>query len=282
MDLADLLGLSTAWTPLAQGGGLLPQPSPSAGPVSQPTSAAPDQTSGALIPQPRPAGTGYQFNLPTTQQQMGTQQQSAQPMYHGLKGFLGMLGDALLVAHGVAPMYRQQQQQMQANSALQGFLTNPDQAVAALMRIPGQEANAIDLYKAVHPSTENPEVVKDLIAAGIDPKSAQGKQIILDNIGGKNTDTSYVKDLQAAGIDPKSPEGIRLLYAHNSPAGYLLTPPGSAGAPAQSLPVVNTTDDYNKLPAGTRYRNSAGQVGVKGGATAPQGGQASPAPGGFR
>ncbi len=233
------------------------------------------------MPQARPAGTGYQFNLPTTQQQMGTPQQSQSP-YHGLSGFLDRIGDALLIAHGVAPIHMQRFQQQQANTALSGFLTNPDQAVAALMRIPGQEANAIDLYKAIHPSTENPELIKELIAAGIDPKSTQGQQIILDNIGGKNTDTSYVKDLQAAGIDPKSPEGIRLLYAHNSPAGYLLTPPNAGGATAQSLPVVNTTDDYNKLPAGTRYRNSAGQVGVKGGAAAPQGGQTQPASGGFR
>jgi hypothetical protein len=49
-------------------------------------------------------------------------------------------------------------ERMQQQQALQGFLTNPDQAIAQLMQV--DAPSAISLYKAVHPASETPDTAK--------------------------------------------------------------------------------------------------------------------------
>jgi hypothetical protein len=112
-----------------------------------------------------PQGNGSPFSVqtPTALPNYGAQAQqsvndaqplaASQPHTSKLRNFLGALGDALLVGGGGQPLYQQRQLQQQQTAALQGFLTNPDSAISALMQVPGQVGNAIDLYKAVHPAS---------------------------------------------------------------------------------------------------------------------------------
>jgi hypothetical protein len=79
------------------------------------TGAAP-QANALGFPMPAP-GTGAQFNLPVTQQQMGVQPQQGPSKF---RNFLGALGDALMVGHGGQPLYHQRMQQQQTQGALQG------------------------------------------------------------------------------------------------------------------------------------------------------------------
>ena len=131
MALADLLGLSGAI-------------------------AAPDLTTPAPVNLGQVPAQTVPVNITMPQANLAPPQQGPSK----LRNFLGAIGDALLVAHGQQPLYRQRMEQQRQQQALQGFLTNPDQAIAQLMQIPGQAANAIDLYKAVHPASETPLEIK--------------------------------------------------------------------------------------------------------------------------
>lgn len=178
---------------------------------------------------------------------------------------LGAIGDALLTANGHDPVYRPAQQQRRMGAALSNYLGNTDQALADIM---AQDLGAgVALYKMKHPEAQNePEVVRELRAAGIDPASEQGREILIRRLNGKGqADPNFVRELEALGIDPHSAEAKELYYGRNSPAGYLLKPPSLGG---DSTPTVNSQEEYDALPPGTRYRDSQGNSGVKGGATA--------------
>jgi hypothetical protein len=75
------------------------------------------------------------------------------------RNFLGALGDALMVGGGGQPLYRQRMEEQRQQSALQGFLTNPDQAIAQLMQV--DAPTGIALYRAVHPPSETPIGIKE-------------------------------------------------------------------------------------------------------------------------
>lgn len=90
------------------------------------------------------------------------QQQAAPPAYHaphGIKAFLGALGDALLAGSGGKPVYRDYVDEQRQNSALSGFLTDPDQAIQQLMQV--DPKLGIALYSQVHPKSEVPQGVRE-------------------------------------------------------------------------------------------------------------------------
>lgn len=58
---------------------------------------------------------------------------------------LGAIADGYLVSKGMKPMFSQQRDARSIQEALQGFSQNPQQAINRLMRIPGQENNALGL-----------------------------------------------------------------------------------------------------------------------------------------
>lgn len=95
-------------------------------------------------------------------QQQAPQQAPQAPQFqrpHGIRNLLGIIGDALLVSHGQAPAYQNKLNEMQQNTALQGFLTNPDEAVQRLMQVDPRAG--IALYSQIHPKSEVPQGVKE-------------------------------------------------------------------------------------------------------------------------
>jgi hypothetical protein len=92
-------------------------------------------------------------------QSVAAAQQAAASRPHGLGNILGRIGDALLQANGIAPIHQAQVDRDQTQTALQGFLDNPDAAIAALMRV--NAPAGINLYRAIHPPSEIPEGVKE-------------------------------------------------------------------------------------------------------------------------
>lgn len=146
---------------------------------------------------PRPAYGGYQYDLPPQQAAHQAPPQAAMPGYRppsGIHRFLDSIGDALLVANGGPPIHRQHMQEAQAQSALQGFLTDPDQAIAQLMQV--DAPTGIALWKSMHPGSERTELQKDYeYLKGVDPKAAdeflhnktQGAPLIANNGDGTFT-----------------------------------------------------------------------------------------------
>jgi hypothetical protein len=110
------------------------------------------QTNGLGITVARPSYAAGFVNTPSAPPQMPQQGPSK------FRNFLGALGDALSVANGGEPYYRQRAQEQQVRGALQGFLTNPDEAISALLKV--DPASAIALFKAVHPPSEVPDTAK--------------------------------------------------------------------------------------------------------------------------
>jgi hypothetical protein len=195
------------------------------------------------------------------------QQQSPQRR-GGLGNILGRIGDALLVANGGEPAYANKLRAREMGGAVANYLGNTDAILASIFQQDPQAGLA--LYKMKHPeAAQAPDIIREMTAAGIDPASDEGKAIIRGHLTKDGAaEPNFVRELQALGIDPHSPQALELYYGRNSPAGYLLKPPSVGATPAQSVPVVNTEEEYNALPAGTRYRDSQGNIGIKGGATA--------------
>lgn len=162
-------------------------------------------------------------NLPSVTPQQPQQQHKGL----GFRNVLGIIGDSILQGHGRQPIYGPLHEKRQLQGALQNFLTDPDGAIQALMQV--DAPTAISLYKMVHPTKAEPDIIAELKAAGIDPTSDEGKSILKEHLNRSGASSSFIQDLGAAGIDPHSPEGQRLLYAHMSPPGYLLNPSSSSG-----------------------------------------------------
>lgn len=189
---------------------------------------------------------------------------------------LGAIGDALLIGTGNQPIYRGRLREHRVNEALQNYLSDPDAAIAELMKFDApagiglhQQREAAELARRKAEQKEVPAFVAELREFGIDPQSPEGRQYLERKYMKEGaTDPTFVRELAALGIDPRSEEALRLYYARNSPAGYLIEPEGRReGGPAQELPVVGSQEQYDALPPGTRYRDSQGNVGMKGGAT---------------
>jgi hypothetical protein len=158
------------------------------------------------FPMPAP-GTGAQFNLPVTQQQMGVQPQQGPSKF---RNFLGALGDALMVGHGGQPLYHQRMQQQQTQGALQGFLQDPDAAIAALMQVDAPKA--VELYTQLHQRAAPTELQRDYeYLKGVDPSLAEqfihnkteGAPLIANN--GDGTLTIIPRNMVGASPAPPSP-----------------------------------------------------------------------------
>lgn len=150
----------------------------------------------------------------------------------GIGNFLGRLGDALLIANGVEPMYEPRQRQKRMGEALsQMFGDNP--MLAQIMR--DDPETGLEIVKMMKPGKE-PEEITLMRMVGIDPASAEGRAIISRKLSGATggSDPTFVRELEALGIDPHSPEALELYYGRNSPAGYLLKPKARPTAPAAS------------------------------------------------
>lgn len=189
-----------------------------------------------------PSSVDFSSALSTSPQAAPQQQAAPQPVQqpHGLKNILGMIGDALLVSHGLQPMYRQRLEQQQVANVMGGFLQNPDQAIAGLMSIPGMAGDAVKLYKDVHPASEVPLEVKLYnYRNSLTPE----QQIAFDKVN--------------AMVHPG------LVSPMTLNPGDTLTMPG------QALPRVTDRKSYDALPPGAKYIAPDGSIRPKpGGATA--------------
>lgn len=162
MALSDLLGLgSTLGAPLTPDQlAALPYVNvPQQPPQAQPQPQAPPQ----VQPQARPPGSPSKF-----------------------RNFLGALGDALLVAHGEQPLYQQRVKDQETQSALRNYLTDPNGAIAALMKVdPGTGINLLAANAKAKQEADlaKPDAVRELIAANIDPSSPEGQAALQAHLG---------------------------------------------------------------------------------------------------
>lgn len=214
-------------------------------------------------------GTGYQFDLPAAAMPQ------TQPMHQPSKfrNFLGAIGDALLVSHGMQPMYRQAQQERQLNSALQGFLTNPDAAIASVMQI--DPMTGIKLYQMQHPKAETPAIVGELQAAGIDPTSEEGRAIIKNHLSSSGGAPSSVEEYNFAKANGFSGSYMDFLnqrggplIANNGDGTFTIVPRNmvGGGAPAPTPGEVTATNP--KTGEKVRYNPQTHSWEPMGGATA--------------
>jgi hypothetical protein len=139
-----------------------------------------------------------------------------------LRNFLGALGDALMVGAGGKPLYHERMLQQHQQSALQGFLTNPDQAIAQLMQV--DAPSAIDLYKAVHPASETPLELKLLQYLKEHPEDAASlHQVNVDLHPGLGA--PFTMPEQGATIEQPGASAVPQV---NDQAGYDALAPGAA------------------------------------------------------
>jgi hypothetical protein len=165
------------------------------------------------------------------------------------RNFLGALGDALSVANGGEPYYRQRAQEQQVRGALQGFLTNPDEAISALLKV--DPASAITLFRAVHPANEVPAALKEWEAYNALPDDQK---------------PAFIKFRQALNPQILSPVTLGPNDTYDPGTGG-----ASAGAPA-AMPHVTDQATYDAVPPGAQYTTPDGKIRTKGGQTvAPSG-----------
>lgn len=166
MPLSDLLGLGSALgAPLTPDQlAALPYVNlPQQPQQAQPQPQAPPQVQPQPQAQGRPAGSPSKF-----------------------RNFLGALGDALLVAHGEQPLYQQRVKDQETQSALRNYLTDPNGAIAALMKIDpktGINLLAANAKAKQEADLAKPDAVRELIAAGIDPSSPEGQSALQAHLG---------------------------------------------------------------------------------------------------
>lgn len=160
----------------------------------------------------------------------------------GFRNVLGIIGDSILQGHGRQPIYGPLHEKKQIQGALQNFLTDPDGAIQALMEVDAPAA--ISLYRTVHPANEVPAAMKEWQAyQGMSPEDR----------------AQFLKFRQSLSPQIMSPITLGPNDTYEAPGG----------APADSVPTINSQAEYDALPPGARYRDSQGNPGIKrGGATA--------------
>lgn len=205
------------------------------------------QAAPGLIAPPRPAYSAGFVNLPSApaappQAQAPAQAPPPDNYHHGLGGFLRRMQDALLAYNGLPAMHYQEMQQQRTQSALQGFLANPDQAITKLMQV--DAPTAVELYTKMHPQAAVPAAMQEWEAYSHLPADQQA---------------AFLKFRQALNPQIVSP------FTMPEQGGTFEIPGSGAGA----LPHVSDQAGYDALPDGARYTTGDGtKILVKGGATA--------------
>jgi hypothetical protein len=224
MSLASLLGLANA--------------APSAA-TAQPQPLTPDQLDALPY-----------VNVPN-RQPMQTQSTAApppqQPAHRGLfsgglhvgsplGNLLGTLGDILLVGSGGEPIYQGRLKNQRIGEALNSYLGNTDQMLSQVFH--ADPSTGVALYKIRHPA--EPDFMRDMRAAGIDPQSDEGKQLVSAHFGKQPVagiaEYQYYK--QQGG---KLPFGDFLRILH-PPAGGSLEETGGAQSAASAVGEVTATN----------------------------------------
>lgn len=203
------------------------------------------------LPQ-RPAYGGYQFDIPQAAPQAQPQMAQAMPAAHTpskFRNFLGAIGDALLVGGGGQPLYRQRMEEQRQQTALQGFLTNPDQAIAQLMQV--DAPSAIKLYQSIHSKQNLPDTAQ---LYEYRQKLGPAERADFDNVMTK--------------LHPGLLAPISLGPNDTYDAGT------GSGSTAGALPHVTDQATYDAVPPGAKYTTPDGHTRQKpGGQTAsPSGG----------
>lgn len=153
----------------------------------------------------------------------------------------------------------------------------------AYANTPGKEKEAKAAQTMLQAFDKNP----DAVILPMTIQLAQSDEKLYKNLFDNSEMTTFQKNLVAAGIDPKSNRGVALSeqYAVNqadplveveTPSGGKFVGPRSeyfrrygANAPAPNkIPAPSTKEAYDALPSGTQYRAPDGSLKVKGGQTA--------------
>lgn len=235
--LSNLMGGGQAMAGGGQAGGAMPMP------------AMPGAEGGL-----GGLSSGLDAALASNQQQQ--MQAAAKPK--GPSGFmnaLGMIGDALLVNSGHAPMYAPHREARMAEEKkarlgqmLGNYLGNLEPGLAEIFaEDPGA---GMSLYKMKHPAEKDdtPSAVREFeYYSHLPPEQQPGyrkfRGLTRPQIIGSPTTGYSVYDPESEGAPP--------------------------GAPNGDAPTVNSQEEYDALPTGARYRDSQGNPGVKrGGPTA--------------
>jgi hypothetical protein len=138
-----------------------------------------------------------------------------------------------------------------AEALIKSFDVNPD-AVMLPMTIQLAQSDE-KLYKTLFDNTDFTAFQKDLVAAGIDPKSPKG--IALSE--------SFVANKADPLVEIETPSGGKFVGPRSE---YFKRYGGQAPAPA-TIPSPATKADYDALSIGAQYRAPDGSLKVKGGQT---------------
>jgi len=229
----------------------------------QPAGGIPGFAGGMINPQQMVPGMGGLEQSLAQNQALGQQRQRQVNPDHIKPNFanvLGLIGDAVRGFKGqpatYGPAMQQRQRQAQMGDALANYLGNNDAALAEIMRADPETGMA--LYKMTHQSEgAAPETIRLMQAAGIDPQSPEGKQIIQQHLqGGGQADATFIRELNALGIDPHSAEARELYYGRNSPAGFLLKPKGGSQGPSGGPQVGQAVNGFIFKGGNPNDRNS--------------------------
>ncbi len=148
-----------------------------------------------------------------------------------------------------------------SEALLKSFDVNPDSVILPMSIQLAQSDEK--LYKTLFENADLTGFQKDLIAAGVDPKSPKGLAL----------SESYVANKADPLVEIETPNGGKFVGPRSE---YFKRYGGNAPAP-NTIPAPATKADYDALPPGTQYRAPDGSLKVKGGQT----GNAAPS-GNFR
>lgn len=138
-----------------------------------------------------------------------------------------------------------------AEALLKSFDVNPDSVILPMSIQLAQSDEK--LYKTLFDNAELTAFQKDLVAAGVDPKSPKGLAL----------SESYVANKADPLVEIETPNGGKFVGPRSE---YFRRYGGNAPAP-NTIPAPATKADYDALPPGTQYRAPDGSLKVKGGQT---------------
>lgn len=138
-----------------------------------------------------------------------------------------------------------------SEALLKSFDVNPDSVILPMSIQLAQSDEK--LYKTLFENADLTAFQKDLVAAGVDPKSPKGLAL----------SESYVANKADPLVEIETPNGGKFVGPRSE---YFRRYGGNAPAP-NTIPAPATKADYDALPPGTQYRAPDGSLKVKGGQT---------------